>query len=88
MEAFFIGVGVYLCVLILVCSYRAFWGPTVYDRIISVGVIGTITLVILVLMGFIYERIDMFVDIALVYSILNFTGTLIFSKYFARKGAK
>ncbi len=88
MEGFFIGVGIYLCVLVLVCSYRALFGPTVFDRIISVGVIGTMVLVILLLMGFIYERMDMFVDLSLVYSILNFTGTLIFAKYFARKGAK
>ncbi|HDD35192.1 MAG TPA: hypothetical protein ENF30_00150 [Candidatus Desulfofervidus auxilii] len=87
MEHFFIGVGIYLCVLIFICAYRALLGPTTFDRIISVGIIGTMTIVILVLMGFIYERPDMFVDLALVYAILNFTGTLIFAKYFAKKGA-
>jgi multicomponent Na+:H+ antiporter subunit F len=39
-----------------------------------------------VLIGFIYKRIDMFVDLALAYSILNFIGTLIISKYFLKKG--
>jgi multicomponent Na+:H+ antiporter subunit F len=41
-----------------------------------------------VLIGFIYKRLDMFVDLALVYSILNFIGTLIFSKYFVRGGVR
>lgn len=88
MENFFIGFGLALGFLTLLCLYRAVFGPTVYDRIIGAGFVGTQTLILLVLMGFIYERVDMFVDLALVYSILCFTGTLIFSKYFFRKGAK
>ena len=46
--------------------------------------VGTKTVILLVLIGFIYKRIDMFVDLALAYSILNFIGTLIISKYFER----
>ncbi|PIP08634.1 MAG: pH regulation protein F [Syntrophobacteraceae bacterium CG23_combo_of_CG06-09_8_20_14_all_50_8] len=70
----------------LLALYRAIFGPTIVDRIIGVGVVGTNTLVILLLMGFIYKRIDMFVDISLLYAILNFIGVLIFAKYFVRKG--
>jgi multicomponent Na+:H+ antiporter subunit F len=51
------------------------------------GFVGSKTLVLLVLMGFIYKRVDMFVDISLAYSILIFIGTLVFAKYFQRKGA-
>jgi multicomponent Na+:H+ antiporter subunit F len=36
-------------------------------------------------MGFIYERVDMFVDISLAYAILNFIAVLIFSKFFVSK---
>ncbi len=86
MENFFIAVSVILCLVVLLAFYRAVFGPTVIDRIIGVGVVGTKTLVILLLMGFIYKRIDMFVDISLVYAILNFIAVLIFSKYFIRKG--
>ncbi|HZX48272.1 MAG TPA: monovalent cation/H+ antiporter complex subunit F, partial [Nitrospirota bacterium] len=56
------------------------------DRIIGVGVVGTKTLIILLLIGFLYKRMDMFVDIALVYAILNFIAVLIFAKYFIKKG--
>jgi multicomponent Na+:H+ antiporter subunit F len=85
MENFFIGVGLVLSLLVLLCFYRAIWGPTVIDRIIGVGVLGTKTLIILLLMGFIYKRADMFVDISLVYAILNFIAVLIFSKFFVSK---
>jgi len=86
MDNFFIAISLILSFLALICLYRAIFGPTVIDRIIGVGVVGTKTLIILLLIGFLYKRIDMFVDIALVYAILNFIGVLIFAKYFVKKG--
>jgi multicomponent Na+:H+ antiporter subunit F len=81
---FFIFVGVLLCVLITFIFYRVFAGPTLFDRLISMGVIGTKTLVLLLLIGFIYKRPDMFVDISLVYTLLNFIGVLAITKYLRR----
>jgi multicomponent Na+:H+ antiporter subunit F len=66
----------------MLCLYRGVFGPTVLDRIISVGVIGTKATVILVLIGFIYGRADMFLDLAMVYALLNFIATLAASKFF------
>ncbi len=86
MNDFFIAIGLILGLLALICLYRGIFGPTVIDRIIGVGAVGTKTLIILLLMGFIYNRIDMFVDISLLYAIINFIGVLIFSKYFIQKG--
>jgi multicomponent Na+:H+ antiporter subunit F len=86
MDNFFLAIGLVLSFLVLICLYRAVFGPTVIDRIISVGVVGTKTLIVLLLMGFIYKRMDMFVDISLLYAILSFIGALIFAKYFVRKG--
>jgi multicomponent Na+:H+ antiporter subunit F len=83
-EQFFIGASVTLCLIIFLALYRAVFGPTVFDRIVGAGFVGTKTAVLLVFIGFIYKRIDMFVDLALVYSVLNFIGTLIVSKYFIR----
>ncbi len=88
MEQFFIGASIALCVIVLLALYRAVFGPTVFDRIVGAGFVGTKTAVLLVLIGFIYKRLDMFVDLALVYSILNFIGTLIVSKYFIRGGIR
>lgn len=84
MAAFFIGIGLGLGGLIVLAFWRVVFGPTPYDRIIAVNLIGTMTVVLIVLMGFIYRRVEMFVDIALMYSLLNFIGTLIFAKYFAK----
>lgn len=82
MESFFLIITLILCFLVLLCLYRGVFGPTVLDRIISVGVIGTKATVILVLIGFIYRRIDMFLDLSIVYALLNFIATLAASKFF------
>lgn len=82
MEVFLIGISLSLCVLVLLSLYRAIFGPTVLDRIISVSVIGTKTTIILLLIGLIYGRIDMFVDISLAYALLNFIATLAAAKFF------
>jgi multicomponent Na+:H+ antiporter subunit F len=87
MISFYIYSALFMCILIFLCLYRAVLGPTVFDRIIGAGFIGTKTVVILLLIGFIYKRIDMFIDLAVVYSILNFIGTLIISKYFLKRGS-
>ncbi|MEA3417511.1 MAG: monovalent cation/H+ antiporter complex subunit F [Thermodesulfobacteriota bacterium] len=86
MENFYLGVSIYLCLLVLVCLYRVVFGPTIIDRIVSVGAIGTKTLIVLVLIGLIYKRIEMFIDISLVYALLNFIGTLAAAKYFEGRG--
>ena len=86
MENFYLGVSIFLCFLVLLCLYRVVYGPTIIDRIVGVGAIGTKTLVVLVLMGFIYGRIEMFLDIIMVYAILNFIGTLAAAKYFEGRG--
>ncbi len=86
MENFYLGASIFLCLLVLLCLYRVVFGPTIIDRIVGVGAIGTKTLVLLALMGFIYGRIEMFLDIIMVYAILNFIGTLAAAKYFEGRG--
>ncbi len=68
--------------ILIIPFYRVLKGPTVFDRLLGVGAIGSKTLVIICLIGFVYGRIDMFVDIAVAYAILNFIGTIAVSKYF------
>ncbi len=65
--------------------YRAVFGPTVLDRLIGVNAIGSKTTTLLILIGLIYERVDMFVDIALAYATLNFIAVLAASRYFQKK---
>lgn len=82
METFFVLSIVVLGLMVILCLYRAVFGPTVMDRIVAVGVIGTKTTVILVLLGIYYKRVDMFVDISLAYALLNFIATLAAAKFF------
>jgi multicomponent Na+:H+ antiporter subunit F len=60
---------------------RAFLGPTIYDRILALNSFGTKTVLIIALYGFLTERPD-FLDIALVYALINFAGTIAVLKYF------
>lgn len=60
--------------------YRAIDGPTIYDRVLAVNVIGTKTVVLLALIGYIYQR-PHFMDTALVYALINFLATIAILKY-------
>ena len=88
MNNFFITIGVCLCVLILFVLYRVVFGPGVFNRITAISAIGTKTLIIILIFGIIYDRIDMFVDISMVYALLNFIGTLAAAKYLETGGGK
>lgn len=88
MEKFFLIIAIGMCILILFCLYRAVMGPTVFDRLIGSGFIGTKATLLIVLIGYVYGRVDMFVDLAIGYSILNFIGTIVIAKYFIKKGHK
>lgn len=84
METVFLYTGIYLCLLMTLPLYRAVFGPTVPDRMLGVNAIGSKTTVLLILIGAIYQRIDMFVDIALAYATLNFIAVLATSRYYQK----
>jgi multicomponent Na+:H+ antiporter subunit F len=86
MIQFFLIIGVAMCVLVLLCLYRATYGPNVLNRAAGISAIGTKTLIILLIMGVAYDRIDMFVDISMVYALLNFIGTVVLAKYLETTG--
>lgn len=60
--------------------YRAVKGPRLYDRALAVNMIGTKTVVLLAIIGFLYDR-PYFLDIALVYALINFIATIAILKY-------
>ncbi len=84
MELFFNIVAVALALLMGCALIRAILGPTVIDRIVGVNLIGTKTTVLIIIVGTIFNRVDMFVDIALGYALLNFIVSLASSRYFQR----
>ena len=71
-------------VCMLLALLRAFMGPTLYDRVLAANAFGTKTVLIIALLGFLMGRPD-FVDIALLYALINFIGTIAILKFFRYK---
>ena len=74
-----------MVILVAVMLPRVFQGPTVYDRLNGLGVIGADTIMMLVLFGYLDGRPDMYVDIAISYAILGFISSVIIAKYLGGK---
>ncbi len=83
MISVFWAVGVVLIVTIFLCLYRVLRGPGVFNKAIAVNLIGTKTIVLLVIIGYIYQR-PIFLDIALVYAMVNFGASIAIAKYLKR----
>lgn len=66
---------------------RAFAGPSLYDRVLAGNSFGTKTVLLIGLMGFITGRPD-FLDIALLYALINFTATLAILRFFSYRRPK
>lgn len=60
---------------------RAVLGPTVFDRLLAANAVGTVSVLLLAVMGFLNARPD-FLDLALVYAMLNVVGTIAVLKFF------
>ena len=73
-----------LVVMALLLS-RAFLGPTLYDRILAINGFGTATVLLIALLGFLTDRPE-FMDIALLYALINFVGTLAVLAFFRYGG--
>ena len=85
MQTLFLYSGIFLSLLMLISLYRAVFGPTVLDRLMGVNAIGSKTSALLILIGLLFNRVDMFVDIALAYAMLNFIAVLAASRYFQKR---
>lgn len=79
----FLVTGLLIAVAIGLSLYRVVAGPGVFNRTAAVNVIGTKTIILLVVIGYYFER-PYFFDIALLYAMINFIGTLVFAKYLER----
>ncbi|WP_234572687.1 monovalent cation/H+ antiporter complex subunit F [Rhodohalobacter sp. 614A] len=81
MHTFFLLTAIVLTIIIAVPLVRVLKGPTVFDRLLATNAIATKTIVLICLIGFLYGRIDMFIDITLAYAILGFVGSVVIAKY-------
>ena len=66
---------------------RALLGPTVYDRVLAVNTFGTKTVLLIAALGFLTNRPE-FLDLALVYALINFIATIAVLKYLERRARR
>ena len=102
MHSVHIAVSVLVLLGVLTTLPRAITGPTLMDRILAVNVIGTKTIVLLALVGFLqvelglahgapagdYSRAGFWLDIALAYALINFIATIAVLKYLERRARR
>ena len=77
----FIAATIAILVVMLIILLRASLGPTVFDRILAINTFGTVTVLLIALFGFLTARPD-FMDIALLYALINFISTIAVLKLF------
>ncbi|MFO8153064.1 monovalent cation/H+ antiporter complex subunit F [Thioalkalivibrio sp.] len=77
----FVAAGLAILLTMGMALVRMFAGPTLYDRILATNVFGTKTVLIIAVIGFIVGRPE-FIDIAIVYALINFVGIVAILKFF------
>jgi multicomponent Na+:H+ antiporter subunit F len=77
----FAAAGVALLATLALLLARAVLGPTVFDRLLAANAIGTVAVLLLALGGFVTGRPE-FLDLAIVYAMLNIVGTVAVLKFF------
>ena len=64
-----------ILIVMVMAIIRGFVGPTLYDRILAVNMFGTKTVLLISLLGFVMGRPE-FLDIAIVYALINFISVI------------
>jgi len=77
----FVVAAIAILAAMLLALTRAFAGPTLYDRVLAGNSFGTKTVLLIGVMGFLNGRPD-FLDIALLYALINFAATIAILKFF------
>jgi len=86
MKTFLLCVMVLLTIPIGAYLYRVLRGPTIFDRLLGHNGISTKAIILLIVIGLYFERVDMFIDISIGYALINLVGALAVAKYLEQKG--
>lgn len=79
MSGIFVVSTIFLSITILMCMFRAIKGPSAEDRLIAINVVGTKTIVLILIVSFIMHE-TYFIDVALVYALISFIASVVISK--------
>ena len=69
-----------LVALMLLAMVRLFKGPTAADRVVALDAINTLVVAAMIVLGVVFRQF-IFVDVAIIYALLAFVGTLYIAKY-------
>ena len=84
MTSFYAIIMVVLLFSILLTLVRSIKGPTSFDRILGVNAVGTTTVVGVAVLCYLKGRPD-FLDLALVYALVNFVATIAVLRFMERR---
>ena len=74
-----------LALMMVLSLVRLIQGPTLWDRLSALGLVGTKTVVLLLLFGQLSGKKELDIDITLAYTLLTFVGALALARYFEEK---
>lgn len=85
MSVFLAGAAIFVLVNAFICLYRAIKGPTIQDRLLTLGVVGSSMLAILVLLSAIFES-SIYLDVAMLFVLLAFIVIIVLARYLETYG--
>lgn len=85
MSVLFASAAVFVAVNAFMCLYRMVKGPTVQDRLLTLGVLGSSMLAILVLLAAVYNS-SMYLDVAILFVLVSFIVMIFVSRYLETYG--
>lgn len=84
-DPFLVGFLLIMAVLILASLHRIWAGPTVFDRLVGISLVAVHGIVLIVVLGFVFARAALFLDIALAFALLAFLLPLALGRYFENR---
>lgn len=78
---------IFMSIIIIGSMYRAIKGPSAADRLIAINVIGTKTIILLLMISLVFRE-NYFVDVALVYALISFVASIVIANYIEKIGGQ
>nr|WP_312579877.1 monovalent cation/H+ antiporter complex subunit F [Sedimentibacter sp.] len=78
---------IFMSIVVIGSIYRAIKGPTAADRLIAINVIGTKTIILILMISLVFKE-NFFVDVALVYALISFISSIVIANYIEKLGGK
>ncbi len=76
---------IFMSIVVIGSIYRAIKGPTAADRLIAINVIGTKTIILILMISLVFKE-NFFVDVALVYALISFISSVVIANYIEKMG--